>query len=414
MFTEVKRGVAPECNAELRNNCKNCALCYSPAGCCGSKDKTICDESLGQCCDACLACNGCEACFPHDTCNPVPTGGEVEAFDAGCNTAYDFDLQELVPFAKPFKLYKTDVLVAHCIYNSMERTKFTPGGDETDNEMCINFLMYYPKTEGADYQCLLGHSSGKKKSYNVSPNFDHVCKIPGEYNASLYAKLKDSLANCTRNTGGGGGSGADASSSWIVSHAICMLACWAVLIPIGVALAMRREKTGEKWFKMHKFLNCAGLLLGIIGVIIALSNYGEPLATRHGRLGVAVMTLGLLQPINAFFRPHKVTDGKAVDSKRKMWEFWHKNSGRLTMLVALVNIFYGGHEANELYLKPGLKTLAIGGIAVALIIILGASAELMLAGINGEPKAVKLRQREEREMNGVELGTASAPKHERI
>ena len=136
MFTEVKRGVAPQCDAQLRTQCKDCGPCYSPEGCCGSLSSSICIGD--QCCDLCSFCSGCEACYPDDdTCNPVPTGGEIDIFDAGCNTAYDFTCR--ARSSPNHSSCWNDILVAHCIYNSMERTKFTPGGDETENEMCINF-----------------------------------------------------------------------------------------------------------------------------------------------------------------------------------------------------------------------------------------------------------------------------------
>jgi len=60
--------------------------------------------------------------------------------DLGCDTAYDFDLQQILPLEKEVKLYKTDTLKANCVYDSTERTATTQGGDETENEMCINFI----------------------------------------------------------------------------------------------------------------------------------------------------------------------------------------------------------------------------------------------------------------------------------
>ncbi|MCA9695264.1 MAG: hypothetical protein KC636_37140 [Myxococcales bacterium] len=37
-----------------------------------------------------------------------------------------------------------DEFVTHCVYDSTGRDQVTYGGDSTDEEMCINFLLYYP------------------------------------------------------------------------------------------------------------------------------------------------------------------------------------------------------------------------------------------------------------------------------
>jgi hypothetical protein len=37
-------------------------------------------------------------------------GGDLYELDAGCNTAYDFDLQEIAPFPEQTKLHKTDMV----------------------------------------------------------------------------------------------------------------------------------------------------------------------------------------------------------------------------------------------------------------------------------------------------------------
>jgi hypothetical protein len=63
------------------------------------------------------------------------------AHDLGCDAQYDFDLQQIIPFEQHVKLFKSDRLYANCVYDSTGRTEVTEGGDETTNEMCINFLV---------------------------------------------------------------------------------------------------------------------------------------------------------------------------------------------------------------------------------------------------------------------------------
>lgn len=62
----------------------------------------------------------------------------------GNNQAYDFNLQKIVPL-KPFvTLLPGDKLVTYCIYDTSKDTKNVLTGETTDDEMCINFLAFYP------------------------------------------------------------------------------------------------------------------------------------------------------------------------------------------------------------------------------------------------------------------------------
>merc|ERR1712032_1610140 len=89
-----------------------------------------------------------------------------------------------------------------------------------------------------------------------------------------------------------------------------------------------------------------GLIVAIAGAIIAFTQFnvfqaGYPAKNlAHGSIGVIIMILGILQPINAFFRPHK-EKGHAPSTKRRVWEMLHKGSGYTAVLLAIVNIAIG-------------------------------------------------------------------------
>ena len=57
-------------------------------------------------------------------------------------------------------------------------------------------------------------------------------------------------------------------------------------------------------------------------------------------MGIIVMTLGLLQPINAYFRPHK-DKTLGPTSARKKWEWLHKGSGWFAIILAVPTIVLG-------------------------------------------------------------------------
>ena len=90
----------------------------------------------------------------------------------------------------------------------------------------------------------------------------------------------------------------------------------------------------------------AGLVVALVGFVIALTQFnvfskgGRALGAIHGGVGITVMTLGLLQPVNAYFRPH-VHAGHEKSVNRKRWEFLHKNSGRTAVVLGVVNAGIG-------------------------------------------------------------------------
>lgn len=70
-------------------------------------------------------------------------GKEIENIAADRN--YDFNYQETVFLKKEIEILRGDDLKLECVYNSMERTRFTFGGLGTSDEMCFAFLLYYPR-----------------------------------------------------------------------------------------------------------------------------------------------------------------------------------------------------------------------------------------------------------------------------
>jgi hypothetical protein len=55
---------------------------------------------------------------------------------------FTFNTQQFQP--ADFDIQPGDVLRTHCVYDSSMRDTPTQGGEESDEEMCLNFMMYYP------------------------------------------------------------------------------------------------------------------------------------------------------------------------------------------------------------------------------------------------------------------------------
>eukprot|EP01051_Picozoa_sp_SAG22_P019939 SAG22_NODE_3848_length_1504_cov_0.977936_2_plen_282_part_00 len=120
-------------------------------------------------------------------------------------------------------------------------------------------------------------------------------------------------------------------------HGGLMLVGWGTLLPFGVGLAGVRRWVGEKWFKLHRGVNVAGLLLAVAGWAVAIGRTKLHFNSAHAVLGTAVMLLGLCQPLGALCRGHP-SDKTA---QRMVWEVVHKMGGRLMLLAAALNIYLG-------------------------------------------------------------------------
>ncbi len=142
---------------------------------------------------------------------------------------------------------------------------------------------------------------------------------------------------------------------WQIAHGTCMLVSWGFLLPLGVISArFLKYRGGEPavWFKHHRPLQITGIIIAICGWIIALSQFdvfssGGGSSFIHGVLGMTVMTLGVLQPINAYLRPHKE---EPISSNRLYWEYLHKGSGYVASFLAIITVFTGT-------LRPSTKSM---------------------------------------------------------
>ena len=246
------------------------------------------------------------------------------------------------------------------------------GGDETTNEMCINFLVYYPLVNG-NMKCLT-------KPKVVTP--------------TSIAEEKKCCAGQTTNNGtvcsgtASGGTQKSILPTWLIVHIVCMIVGWLILLPIGIMLATTcRHKTffGHNWFSLHWKLNTAGLFIATIGAVAAFASLPTHVDTPHKILGLIVMVFGLLQPLNAYFRP-----GHEVKSTQRMcWEILHKYTGRGVGIGAFVNIILGAIVLRKIYLGNPIPIFVCVGIFI--VVMLGLIGSRIVNG-NGQRKMVELAE----------------------
>eukprot|EP00192_Tetraselmis_astigmatica_P009918 CAMPEP_0117662012 /NCGR_PEP_ID=MMETSP0804-20121206/7835_1 /TAXON_ID=1074897 /ORGANISM="Tetraselmis astigmatica, Strain CCMP880" /LENGTH=823 /DNA_ID=CAMNT_0005468901 /DNA_START=836 /DNA_END=3307 /DNA_ORIENTATION=- len=131
----------------------------------------------------------------------------------------------------------------------------------------------------------------------------------------------------------------------MVLHGALMVLGWATLLPIGVILAHTMRHTAPLWFNLHRGVQWSGLLVTIGGLIVALVKF-NPIATSgkqgaHAIIGLMVMVVGMLQPLNALFRPHP------GEPNRKYWNILHIGLGRLAVMLGIANCFIGAILFND-------------------------------------------------------------------
>jgi len=207
----------------------------------------------------------------------------------------------------------------------------------------------------------------------------------GDSACSFFFEMEDILDVSAEDSSSGGGSilesiavgGDSAAGSSLRTthfiHASLMMVSWGFLLPSGTLLAkFYKHRPDGLWFKLHRGIQMVGLLLAVIGWIIALINFNvfKDYGFRnyqHGICGMVVMILGLLQPLNALIRPHAPsTPDEEKSTKRWLWEIWHKSSGWMAVGLAVPTIVLGTlslpNLEDQATLQMGYGIGCIGGL----------------------------------------------------
>ncbi|XP_028755675.1 cytochrome b561 and DOMON domain-containing protein At3g07570-like [Neltuma alba] len=127
------------------------------------------------------------------------------------------------------------------------------------------------------------------------------------------------------------------------SHGWLNIGGWSLAMLIGAIVARHCKEWDPLWFYLHALIQTLGFGAGIAGFIrgLALSKKVSSNVTHHKNIGFLILVLGCLQVLAILLRPGK-------ESKvRKYWNYYHHNVGRILMIFAIVNSFYGLHLAGE-------------------------------------------------------------------
>jgi len=167
----------------------------------------------------------------------------------------------------------------------------------------------------------------------------------------------------------------------ILIHGSLMLIGWGLLLPTGAIIArFGKHRPNAWWYKMHRTIQPLGLLFALIAWIIALHNFttleGEldgRLNKPHALLGMTTMCIGLVQPINAIFRPHPPKEGEIKSTLRTVWEIGHKGLGWLGILLGVITVAIGTmilQDPDHRMIFQIVYGAVVGSLLVGLVVFL--------------------------------------------
>jgi len=156
---------------------------------------------------------------------------------------------------------------------------------------------------------------------------------------------------------------------WVI-HGGLMFVAWGALLPIGSILARYFKFIGDTWFQTHRILQTVAIVAQVAGfaVVVASVNREDESHFRntHGRLGLTVFLLGLIQPFigqlaDFMFDPNR--DMVPIFPDKIHWVF-----GWTAVVLGIVNVGLGldFYESPDvlviLYIVWVIVVAVIGGI----------------------------------------------------
>ncbi|XP_022759829.1 cytochrome b561 and DOMON domain-containing protein At3g07570 [Durio zibethinus] len=153
------------------------------------------------------------------------------------------------------------------------------------------------------------------------------------------------------------------------SHGILNMLSWGILMIIGAIVARHFKQWDPVWFYSHAVIQSCAFILGLSGIIcgFVLEDRLKTDVSTHKGLGIFILALGCLQVMAVFARPGK-------ESKvRKFWNWYHYCVGRILIIFAIANVFYGIHLGGA-----GRGWNAGYGVAIAILLLVSVILEIKM------------------------------------
>ncbi|XP_026869883.1 DBH-like monooxygenase protein 1 homolog [Electrophorus electricus] len=122
--------------------------------------------------------------------------GLVELPPLASDNNFDFNFQEFQPVSPERLLLPGDSLITECIYNTKARQNMTWGGLSTRDEMCLSYLLYYPRVNLARCESLPEINGqlkfiGVKQIQSPLTTWPFMIKSPKRYSNLSFTEAMD-------------------------------------------------------------------------------------------------------------------------------------------------------------------------------------------------------------------------------
>jgi hypothetical protein len=205
----------------------------------------------------------------------------------------------------------------------------THGGDESNDEMCIIALMYYPYV--ATVPSLLTTAS---MGVATADQAGKVCGCIGAPPADPYDD-----AGAIPDAGASQG-------NLLLLHGVLMLIAWGLFLPLGAVFALCwRTSFGSssRWFEAHRACQTLGAALALVSFFVAFAAcqpgpHFDSSYSPHKLVGLFIVLLLAVQVGGGFLRPHAPGHPQAPEKKptaaRAGWLLSHRLLGVVTLFGA--------------------------------------------------------------------------------
>ena len=161
----------------------------------------------------------------------------------------------------------------------------------------------------------------------------------------------------------------------VLTHGSLMVAAWAIVMPSAAMLprCWRHALSEGAWFKLHRGLMLAAVVLALSGFVVIVvfkrQQHGEHFGRGHALDGLVLTVMIVIQPLNAFLRPHKPTEQPGAYSAtrahaiRTAWRVLHAALGIGLLGFGTRQLFTGVEWSGE----DWLFGLIAGGWVVACV-----------------------------------------------
>ena len=307
--------------------------------------------------------------------------------EVGCNSAYDFDLQDCVKTPMQSINQNTRLQVS-CVWDSSSRNYVTHGGDESEDEMCIGIVYYYPAitpltilttpTEfslAAPKMCQgpgallsgVDGSSARRRRLELESNMSqHILVDDKKERPNAYAEpeSKRRLSTCSLQQEVIDPS---FSSSKHIAHGAVMIVAFGLLFPTGSA--MPRWKTvlpGPLWFRLHMLIQVVGVVLAFYAFSVAYEfthdgYHFDKSISMHKLTGLILVCAAGGQVLIGAARPHAPSKGEKATPQRLVWAVLHRLIAGYIVFAAIPQILSGIK-----LIKDDLRSQFYGGYASCL------------------------------------------------